>query len=117
MRNAATKVTATVVKWVYGVDHQLEQAVSKVGPGVQHVDPAVRGPGKEKKPVCWPISADQKIKKATKEPKKSSQKTYILTESRDFLPLFYVQKTLPGTHINRLKRFREIFRFREDIQL
>ena len=71
VRNAATKVTATVVKWVYGVDHQLEQAVSKVGPGVQHVDPAVRGPGKKKKPVCWPISADPKIKKTTKEPPKN----------------------------------------------
>jgi hypothetical protein len=44
VRNVATKVTATVVKWVYGVDHQLEQPVSKVGPGVEHGDAAVRGP-------------------------------------------------------------------------
>ncbi len=44
VRNVSTKVTATVVKWVYGVDHQLEQPVSKVGPGVEHGDAAVRGP-------------------------------------------------------------------------
>ena len=37
--------------------------------------------------------------------------------SLDFLPLFFAQKTLPGTHMTRLKRFHEIFRFREDIRL
>jgi hypothetical protein len=48
VRNAGTKVTATVVKWVYRVDHQLEQPVSKVCPRVEHGDAAVRGPGHKK---------------------------------------------------------------------
>ena len=30
---------------------------------------------------------------------------------------FFAQNTLPGPHMNRLKRFGEVFRFREAIQL
>ena len=30
--------------------------------------------------------------------------------------IFFAQKTLLGLHMNRLKRFRELFRFCEDIQ-
>ena len=36
--------------------------------------------------------------------------------SRDFRPLFYAQKTLPGHHMNSLKLFSELFGFREEIQ-
>ena len=37
------------------------------------------------------------------------------TVSQDFQPLFFWSKTLPGHHIKRQKRFRDIVRFREDI--
>ena len=36
--------------------------------------------------------------------------------SRDFRPLFFALKTLPGHHMNRLKLFSELFGFREEIQ-
>ena len=39
------------------------------------------------------------------------------TVSRDFLPLFFAQKTQPGSHMKRLKRFHELFCFREDYKI
>ena len=40
LENVATKITATVVERVDGVDHQLEQAVSEVRPAVEDGDPS-----------------------------------------------------------------------------
>ena len=37
------------------------------------------------------------------------------TVSRDFRPVFWVKK-LPVLHMNRQKRFRELFRLRKDIR-